>query len=181
MAERKIRTHKHHPSSGSQRLTDLEQSISQMENRMNETKQSVDKIEGMLKELSHPKKRAAIHKQAVSRTERQNRPRRSLFSLFTGKRQEEPRKSSLLANLTSGGFKASDLATIAELLQNPAVQSFLKSNSPTKSNTRKKGTKKRRKTKGDNLITSALGNVDMGQIMNLLQNPTVQAMLKNMM
>ncbi|BAU29902.1 hypothetical protein DFP93_11214 [Aneurinibacillus soli] len=181
MAEKKIRTRKHHSDSGSQRLTGIEQSIGEMENRMNETKQSIHKIEGMLKELSHPKKRAAIHKQATSQAERPHRPRRSLFSLFTGKHQEEPRKSSLLASLTGGGFKASDLTTIAELLQNPAVQSLLKNNSPAKSNSRKKGAKKNRKTKGNNPITGALGNMDMAQIMTLLQNPAVQAMLKNIL
>lgn len=150
---------------------------------MTEAKQSIHKIERMVEELSKPRKKAAIRSQATSHKERPNRPRRSLFSLFTGGRrqEEEPQKKTLLAGLTGSGFKASDLTALVELLQNPAVQSLLQKNTPAKSSKRKKGRGKNTKAKGNNLITGALGNMDVEQIMKLLQNPTVQAMLKNIM
>lgn len=183
MAEKKIRTRKRRSSFDSQRLAGIEQSLTEMETRMDEAKRSIHKIESMMEELSKPRKRAAIRSQAVSRSERPNRPRRSLFSLFTGKRQEEeePRKKSLLSGLTSSGFKASDLTALAEVLQNPAVQSLLKKDGSTGSSKRRRGRGKNPKTKGTNPLTGALGNMDMAQIVKLLQNPTVQAMLKNIM
>jgi hypothetical protein len=84
---------------------------------------------------------------------------------------------------TQGGniARGFDPAGLAELLQNPSVQTLIKKglNNGVATKPAKPGKKQKGKAEKKNGLNNMLGGMDFVQLAKLLQNPMVQSMLKN--
>jgi hypothetical protein len=168
-----------------QRLTGIETSLSEMESQINQTKETMDKIEMMLAQLNQSQPKQSVQKVRQQSSEPGQRRRLSLFPALK-RRNNVEKRGELKKGIDTKSF---DSAGLVELLQNPAVQALIKkglnSGVATKStatrNQNTKITKKNGKNNGQKeALSDMVGGMDLAQIAKLLQNPMVQSMIKNM-
>jgi hypothetical protein len=172
-------------SAAGNRLTVIETSLSEMESQINQTKETMDKIEMMLAQLNQSQPKQSVQKiRQQSSEERQRRPL-SLFPVLK-RRNDMEKREELKKGIDTKSF---DVAGLMELLQNPAVQALIKkglnSGVATKGTATRNQNTKMAKNRGKNngkkeALSDMVGGMDLAQIAKLLQNPMVQSMIKNM-
>ncbi|ERI11732.1 hypothetical protein [Aneurinibacillus aneurinilyticus] len=168
------------------RLSEIETSLSEMERRMHEARENMNKIENMLAQLNQvkieqPSRKARTRKRPNS--EQQPHRRASPLPIPEKKHGLEPESKTLPLGLGKNGGKGFDIAGIAEMLQNPAVQGLIKKglNSGVATKTTKQGGKVAGKAIKKDGLSDMLSGVNFTDIAKLLQHPMVQSMLKNML
>jgi hypothetical protein len=175
------------------RLDDIEGSLSELEEQVQEAKELMSKIETMLTEMHQSRSTSQRTRRTRARTrntappeqeaQRQQDSRRhvSLFPFLGRRRESRNQNSSSVRKSTES--KGLDITGLANMLQNPAVQSLIKkglnSGVATKTERAQTGRQGQKVTKKDGL-SDMLGGMDFAQVAKLLQNPMVQSMLKNM-
>lgn len=138
-----------------QQLSGIKDMLHKIEEHVTETGDNREKLENILGELAEIKQHVAKRK---NRQPRKRRGKGETEVQTAPKREKVPDSDSM--------------DSLNDLLQNPAIRSFLSEKGSNISN-RKKTSEK------DGSLDDLLGNVDFAQVIKLLQSPMVQSMLKN--